>query len=215
MRDPPGRSGAPKLSAAVGATNMPGSCGDRLAGNGWGMPPPLRRAASYAHRPRPRVYVHLSTSGVKSNALAERPEMGSGECASLPGHKQVVGRGGEATEKGLWLGHATQPQALFFARTSRTSGTSGTPDRTRTCGLLLRRQALYPLSYGRIVRYSLNCTPCDSASTREAAKTGGWAPNDATIGGLFWSASARGPMLRHTWRNDDVWGRHRDGTHSS
>ena len=26
----------------------------------------------------------------------------------------------------------------------------GTPDRTRTCGLLLRRQALYPLSYGRI-----------------------------------------------------------------
>jgi hypothetical protein len=27
----------------------------------------------------------------------------------------------------------------------------GTPDRTRTCGLLLRRQALYPLSYGRSV----------------------------------------------------------------
>ena len=27
----------------------------------------------------------------------------------------------------------------------------GTPDRTRTCGLLLRRQALYPLSYGRAV----------------------------------------------------------------
>ena len=26
----------------------------------------------------------------------------------------------------------------------------GTPDRTRTCGLLLRRQALYPLSYGRV-----------------------------------------------------------------
>ena len=27
----------------------------------------------------------------------------------------------------------------------------GTPGRTRTCGLLLRRQALYPLSYGRIL----------------------------------------------------------------
>ncbi len=29
----------------------------------------------------------------------------------------------------------------------------GTPGRTRTCGLLLRRQALYPLSYGRVVPY--------------------------------------------------------------
>ena len=27
----------------------------------------------------------------------------------------------------------------------------GTPDRTRTCGLLLRRQALYPLSYGCVI----------------------------------------------------------------
>ena len=27
---------------------------------------------------------------------------------------------------------------------------SGTPGRTRTCDLLLRRQALYPLSYGRV-----------------------------------------------------------------
>jgi hypothetical protein len=27
----------------------------------------------------------------------------------------------------------------------------GTPDRIRTCDLLLRRQALYPLSYGRVI----------------------------------------------------------------
>jgi hypothetical protein len=31
----------------------------------------------------------------------------------------------------------------------------GTPERTRTSGLLLRRQALYPLSYGRIQRKNI------------------------------------------------------------
>jgi hypothetical protein len=33
----------------------------------------------------------------------------------------------------------------------------GTPERTRTSGLLLRRQALYPLSYGRRL-FPANCT---------------------------------------------------------
>ena len=33
----------------------------------------------------------------------------------------------------------------------------GTPGRTRTCGLLLRRQALYPLSYGRVRTHWCEC----------------------------------------------------------
>jgi hypothetical protein len=41
-------------------------------------------------------------------------------------------------------------------RSNRTPGFAGlfrsAPGRIRTCGLLLRRQALYPLSYGRECR---------------------------------------------------------------
>jgi hypothetical protein len=33
-----------------------------------------------------------------------------------------------------------------------TGDLDGTPDRTRTCGLLVRNQTLYPLSYGRACR---------------------------------------------------------------
>ena len=36
---------------------------------------------------------------------------------------------------------------------------SGVPGRDRTCGLLLRRQALYPLSYGHIWRWVWDLNP--------------------------------------------------------
>ncbi len=44
--------------------------------------------------------------------------------------------------------HAEKLQHLNTERLQRGCGRDGAPDRSRTCGTLLRRQVLYPLSYG-------------------------------------------------------------------
>ena len=50
---------------------------------------------------------------------------------------------------------------------------SGTPGRTRTCDLLLRRQALYPLSYGRADHHSIpSRAGCKDRRARNARSRG-------------------------------------------
>ena len=44
------------------------------------------------------------------------------------------------------------------------------PDRTRTYNLLLRRQALYPLSYGHAIKHSLSTGPAPKSSRVRAAE---------------------------------------------
>ena len=44
--------------------------------------------------------------------------------------------------------HGKCDQGRHAERLQRGCGRDGAPDRSRTCGTLLRRQVLYPLSYG-------------------------------------------------------------------
>ena len=66
------------------------------------------------------------------------------------------------------------------------------PDRSRTCNLLLRRQALYPLSYGHAIKHSLSTGPVPKSSQPAARVT------VPTIVELFSRAKPLGFPLPHT-----------------
>src|SRR5215203_5001706 len=88
----------------------------------------------------------------------------------------------------------------------------GTPERTRTSGLLLRRQALYPLSYGRILpggrlypKREVRC--CSRArSLPIGPESSNMHSPPTTILRLTWHRTAS-PFSAHR-RNDDISGRH-------
>src|SRR4051794_41129956 len=49
-----------------------------------------------------------------------------------------------------WFPRSSNASAFAISDRSRTTGLNDAPGTIRTCGLCLRRAALYPLSYGRL-----------------------------------------------------------------
>jgi hypothetical protein len=78
----------------------------------------------------------------KHSKTTDRPRHPAAEHAAGGEQREVLGRYFAAFEAGTMV-------ERDCAGGSTTVTVSSAPGRIRTCGLLLRRQALYPLSYGR------------------------------------------------------------------
>jgi hypothetical protein len=115
----------------------------------------------------------------------------------MPGHRP--------DSPGVYVQHITAtPTVRSPVRDKgRRKGIMGTPERTRTSGLLLRRQALYPLSYGRRQRAGIvpELVRCCGANHRHQQITADLSVTSGAQSGYHWRVSrAITCACRRFWR---------------
>src|SRR5215213_10276090 len=134
----------------------------------------MHQPCCLCERPRVTLLDALANSEGAGAALAGRRGLGGNRCGDgSRGEQPRTSPKVALTERGLaGYRHARRRTYSIPCTRGRTCAVAdpthcrlslviiGTPERTRTSGLLLRRQALYPLSYGRRFRLN-NCTAVD------------------------------------------------------
>lgn len=83
-----------------------------------------------------------------------------------------AGSGISRTTLVLHKRHSEAPAELHWGQKPMESTVFGSPGRTRTCDILLRRQALYPMSYGRAGTWIFKSEPLHTLKADRFAPCG-------------------------------------------